>query len=39
MITGLAVDNKDSVYVTGYTVTPYLPVSKNAIRKNMIKPK
>ncbi|TFG79931.1 MAG: hypothetical protein E4H23_04305 [Chrysiogenales bacterium] len=39
MITGLAVDNKDSIYVTGFTVTPYLPVTKNAIRKNMIKPK
>jgi len=39
MITGLAIDNKDNIYVTGFTVAADLPVTKNAIRKNIIKPK
>jgi hypothetical protein len=35
MITSLAVDNKDNIYATGYTATPDLPVSQNAMRKNI----
>jgi len=38
MITGLAVDDKDNIYVTGYTFAADLPVTANAMRKNMIKP-
>jgi hypothetical protein len=34
MITALAIDNQDNIYAAGYTSTPDLPVSRNAIRKN-----
>jgi len=34
MITSMAVDNKDNIYLTGYTATPDLPVTPNAIRRN-----
>jgi hypothetical protein len=36
MITGLAVDRQDNIHVTGYTNTPDLPVTPNAIRKQLI---
>lgn len=39
MISDLAVDDKDNIYATGYTVAADLPVTGNAIRKNLIKPK
>ena len=39
MITGLAIDDKDNIFVTGYTVAADLPVTDNAIRKKMIMPK
>ena len=35
MITSMAVDNKDNIYLTGYTATPDLPVTPNAIRRNL----
>jgi hypothetical protein len=38
MITGLTLDDKDNIYVTGYTFAADLPVTADAIRKNMIKP-
>jgi hypothetical protein len=37
-ISGLAVDDKDDIYVTGFTFAADLPVTANAMRKNMIKP-
>jgi hypothetical protein len=36
MITDLAIDSQDNIYVTGYTCAPDLPVTSNAIRKNLI---
>jgi len=39
MVTDLAIDNKDNIYVTGYTVAADLPVTVNALRKNLIRPK
>lgn len=39
MITGVAIDDKDDIYVTGFTVAADLPVTDNAIRKEMIMPK
>ena len=37
MITGLTLDDKDNIYVTGYTGSNNLQVTDNAIRKNYIK--
>jgi hypothetical protein len=39
MVTDLAIDNKDNIYVTGYTAAADLPVTGNALRKNIINPK
>jgi hypothetical protein len=39
MITDLAIDNKDNIYLTGYTAAADLPVTANALRKNLINPK
>ncbi len=38
-ITDLTIDNKDHIYATGFTVAADLPVTDNAIRKNLIRPK
>ena len=35
MITGLAVDREDNIYATGYTATPDLPVTANALRRSL----
>lgn len=35
MISGLAVDREDNIYATGYTATPDLPVTANAIRRDL----
>ncbi len=35
MITGLAVDRQDNIYATGYTATPDLPVTANAMRRDL----
>lgn len=35
MITGLAVDRQDNIYATGYTATPDLPVTANAMRREL----
>ncbi len=37
MITGLAMDDKDAIYVTGFTFASDLPVTANAVRKNRMK--
>ena len=39
MVTDLAIDNKDNIYVTGYTAAADLPVTGNALRKTIINPK
>jgi hypothetical protein len=39
MVTGLAIDDRDNIYATGFTFAADLPVTANAHRKNMIKPK
>lgn len=38
MVTGLAIDDKDNIYLTGYNFNTMLPVTDNAVRKNMIRP-
>jgi Domain of unknown function (DUF3471) len=38
-ITGLAIDDKDNIYITGPTYTPDLAVTDNAVRKEIIMPK
>jgi hypothetical protein len=38
MVTGLAIDDKDNIYLTGYNYNAELPVTANAVRKNMIRP-
>lgn len=38
MILGLDVDDKDNIYIIGCTLTADLPVSDNAVRKEIIKP-
>ena len=38
-ITGLAIDDKDNIYITGPTYTPDLAVTDNALRKKIIMPK
>ena len=38
MITGLDVDDKDNIYVAGGTFTADLPVTDNAVRKEIIMP-
>ncbi|OFX87169.1 MAG: hypothetical protein A2W99_07480 [Bacteroidetes bacterium GWF2_33_16] len=38
MVTGLAIDGKDNIYLTGYNFNAELPITANAIRKNMIRP-
>ena len=38
MITSVAVDDTDNIYVTGFTVADELPVTDNAVRKTMIMP-
>jgi hypothetical protein len=35
MITGLAVDRQDNIYATGYTASADLPVTANALRRNL----
>jgi hypothetical protein len=37
-VTGLAIDDKDNIYATGFTFAADLPVTANAVRKKMIKP-
>ncbi len=39
MITGLTIDNRDNIYITGFTVATDLPVTDNAVRKKMIMPR
>jgi len=39
MILGLDVDDKDNIYITGCTLTADLPITENAVRKEIIKPK
>ena len=39
MILGLDIDDKDNIYITGGTLTADLPVTDNAIRKELITPK
>jgi hypothetical protein len=39
MVTGLAIDDRDNIYATGFTFAADLPVTANAHRKNLIKPK
>jgi len=39
MITGLAIDDRDNIYATGFTFAADLPVTADAVRKRMIKPK
>jgi hypothetical protein len=39
MVTDLAIDDKDNIFATGFTVAADLPVTDNAIRKNLIRPK
>lgn len=39
MITGLDVDDKDNIYIMGGTFTADLPVTDNAVRKEIIMPK
>jgi hypothetical protein len=39
MVTDLAIDDKDNIFAIGFTVAADLPVTDNAIRKNLIKPK
>ena len=38
-ITGLAIDDKDNIYIIGATFSADLPVTDNAVRKEMIMPK
>jgi hypothetical protein len=38
MITTVAVDDTDNIYVTGFTVADELPVTDNAVRKTIIMP-
>lgn len=38
MITSVAVDDADNIYVTGFTVGAELPVTGNAVRKTIIMP-
>ena len=38
MITSIAVDDQDNIYVTGYTATSELPATDDAIRKNLTTP-
>ena len=38
MITGLAIDDKDNIYIAGGTFTADLPVTDNAVRKEIIMP-
>jgi len=38
MITGLDIDDKDNIYITGGTFTADLPATDNAVRKEMIRP-
>ena len=38
-ITELAIDDKDNIYITGATFSADLPVTDNALRKEMIMPK
>ncbi len=38
MVNGLAIDDKDNIYLTGYNFNAELPVTANAVRKNMIRP-
>ncbi len=38
-ITGLAIDDKDNIYITGATFSADLPVTDDAIRKEMMLPK
>ena len=39
MILGLDLDDQDNIYITGCTLTADLPVTDNAFRKELIKPK
>ena len=39
MILGLAIDDKDNIYIVGTTYSDDLPVTDNAVRKEMILPK
>ncbi len=38
-VSGLAIDDRDNIYATGFTFAADLPVTAKALRKNMIKPK
>lgn len=38
-ISGLAIDDKDNIYITGATFSADLPVTDNALRKEMMMPK
>jgi Beta-propeller repeat len=38
MITSVAVDDKDNIFVTGFTATSELPTSDDALRKHLITP-
>ena len=38
MISSVAVDDQDNIYVTGFTATSELPVTDDAVRKNLITP-
>lgn len=38
-INGLAIDDKDNIYISGPTFTADLPVTDNAVRKEMMMPK
>lgn len=37
-VSGLALDDKDNIYATGFTFAADLPVTAGAMRRNMIKP-
>jgi len=39
MITGLAIDDRDNIYAAGFTFAADLPVTTDAVRRSMIKPK
>jgi hypothetical protein len=38
MVSSVALDDKDNIFVSGFTVTSELPVTDKAIRKNLITP-
>lgn len=38
MVTGLAIDDRDNIYATGFTFAADLPVTADAVRRSMIKP-